>query len=53
MKQTMPIAIPAPEWLVRRMETLRRMPPPTSAEVKRQMQASAEARKRLTGKPAC
>jgi hypothetical protein len=40
----------APAWLVRRMETLRRMPPPTSQEVETQLKASAEIRKKLTDK---
>ncbi len=50
MKQQLPPLIPAPDWLVRRMLAVRKLPPPTSEEVKRQMQASAEIRRRLTAK---
>jgi hypothetical protein len=41
----------APPWLVRRMETLRRMPRPTLQEVDSQWKAAAEARKKLIAKP--
>ena len=44
--------IPAPDWLVRRMENMRRMPPPTLKEVAAHLKASAEIRKRLTAKQA-
>jgi hypothetical protein len=40
----------APIWLVKRMETLQRMQPPTSEEVDTQLKASAEARKKLTSR---
>jgi hypothetical protein len=40
----------APIWLAKRMETLQRMPPPTSQEVDTQLKASAEVRKKLTGR---
>ena len=42
--------IPAPTWLVERMATLQRMPPPTLSEVDTHFKASAETRKRLNGK---
>ena len=37
--------IPAPDWLVKRMESLRHMPPPTLDEVKTQLEASAKSRR--------
>ncbi len=40
----------APIWLQQRMETLRQMPPPTLRKVRAQLKASAEARKKLTGR---
>jgi hypothetical protein len=40
----------APIWLKKRMETLRQMPPPTLQEVRTQLAASAETRKKLTDK---
>lgn len=42
--------IPAPEWLVRRMETLRRLPPPSLNEVAVHLKASAESRKKLNAR---
>jgi len=39
-----------PLWLKQRMETLRQMPPPTLQEVRTQLAASAEIRKKLTDK---
>jgi hypothetical protein len=39
----------APEWLEDRMEALRKMPPPTLAEVRRQFMASEEFRKKWKG----
>jgi len=41
---------PAPKWLVRRMENLRQLPPPTLKEVAAHLKASAAIRKKLTGK---
>jgi hypothetical protein len=41
-----PTVIPAPEWLVERMEQLRKLPPPTLEEVKTQLEASARFRAR-------
>jgi hypothetical protein len=38
----------APIWLLKRMETLRQMPPPTLQEVRTQLKASAETRKKST-----
>lgn len=35
----------APEWLRRRMDALRAMPPPTNEEVKTQMEASDKYRR--------
>jgi len=40
--------IKAPLWLLKRMEALRQMPPPTLEEVDTQLKASAEIRMRLT-----
>jgi hypothetical protein len=42
--------IPAPSWLAARMETLRRMPPPTLREVDTHFKASAQIRRRLNDK---
>jgi len=42
--------IAAPPWLRQRMETLRRMPPPTLQEVDTQLKASAGIRQQLTNK---
>jgi hypothetical protein len=50
MKQQVQPVIPAPDWLVRRMENLRRMPPPSLEEVRRQMRASAEQRRKSSAK---
>ena len=33
---------PAPRWMVERMEKLRKMPPPSLEEVRKQLKASAE-----------
>lgn len=41
--------IPAPKWLRDRMEKLRKHPPRSIAEVRRQMQASADFRMRNPG----
>ncbi len=37
--------IPAPQWLIDRMEKLRKLPPPTLEEVRTQFSASAAFRK--------
>jgi len=50
MKQQAQRVIPAPAWLVRRMQTLRQMPSPSSGEVRRQMRASAELRRKSSAK---
>ncbi|MGO9199785.1 MAG: hypothetical protein ACLQM8_04505 [Limisphaerales bacterium] len=56
LKSSWPMSLPsthqpkvaeAPAWLVRRMEALRQMPPPTLQEVDTQLKASAEARRKL------
>jgi hypothetical protein len=47
---TQPV-IPAPAWLVQRMQTLRQMPPRSLEEVRRQMRASAEFRRKSSAKP--
>jgi hypothetical protein len=49
-RTSQPRVVEAPAWLVRRMETLRQMPPPTLQEVDTQLKASAEARKKLIGR---
>jgi len=46
------LMIPAPSWLARRIEALRRMEPPTLKEVEAQLKASADLRKKLTARHA-
>ena len=38
--------IPAPQWLIDRMEALKKLPPPTLDDVRTQFSASAELRKK-------
>lgn len=40
----------APDWLLKRMEAVRQMPPPTLEELRAQWAASAEARRKFSGK---
>jgi hypothetical protein len=42
--------LPPPQWYQRKLATLRKLPPPTLSEVDTQMKASAEARRKWTGK---
>ena len=62
LKSSWPMSLPsthqpkvaeAPAWLVRRMEALRQMPPPTLQEVDTQLKASAEARRKLIEQAGC
>lgn len=39
--------IPAPNWLLKRMEKLSQLPPPTIEIIKTQLEASADYRKRF------